>query len=339
MFLKNKFYIFFLILITLIALCIVMLKIDEAPQTDDAYIYADTINVVPVIEGHIVTIPVKNNQLVTKGDLLFKIDPRPYEHAIESGTAQLATLDEQIKLAQRAVDAQQYSAQAAAAKEASAKENYQQALNTYQRISALKDKGFVSVDEFEQARTAKNSAEAMYKASRSEVEQAKSAVSSVDALIAQRKVVYVDIAKARLNLEYSEIRAPFDGRVTSLNTTIGQYASPQQSVMTLIDTQAWYVVANFRETDLKNVCNGIPARIFVMGDTRKSFTGSVDSIGYGVSPQDSGTSNGLPSVARTINWVHVSQRFPVKIRVDNPEPALFRVGASAIAIVYRDTAP
>ena len=129
MFLKNKFYIFFLILITLIALCIVMLKIDEAPQTDDAYIYADTINVVPVIEGHIVTIPVKNNQLVTKGDLLFKIDPRPYEHAIESGTAQLATLDEQIKLAQRAVDAQQYSAQAAAAKEASAKENYQQALS------------------------------------------------------------------------------------------------------------------------------------------------------------------------------------------------------------------
>lgn len=91
----------------------------------------------------------------------------------------------------------------------------------------------------------------MYKASRSEVEQAKSAVSSVDALIAQRKVVCVDIAKAQLNLEYSEIRAPFDGRVTSLNTTIGQYASPQQSVMTLIDTQAWYVVANFRETDLK----------------------------------------------------------------------------------------
>ncbi|WP_282808122.1 multidrug transporter subunit MdtN [Hafnia alvei] len=337
--LKNKFYICLLVFVTLIALCIVMLKIDEAPQTDDAYIYADTINVVPIIEGHIVTIPVKDNQLVSKGDLLFKIDPRPYEHAIESGTAQLATLDEQIKLAQRTVDAQQYNAQAVSAKEISAKENYLQALSTYQRILALKGKGYVSAEEFDQARTAKNSAEAMYKASRSEVEQAKSAISSVDALIAQRKVVCVDIAKAQLNLEYSEIRAPFDGRVASLNTTIGQYASPQQSVMTLIDTQAWYVVANFRETDLKNVCSGVPARIYVMGDTGKSFTGSVDSVGYGVSPQDGGMSNGLPSVARTINWVHVSQRFPVKIRVDNPEPALFRVGASAIAIVYRDTAP
>ena len=117
--LKNKFYICLLVFLTLIALCIVMLKIDEAPQTDDAYIYADTINVVPVIEGHIVTIPVKDNQLVSKGDLLFKIDPRPYEHAIESGTAQLATLDEQIKLAQRTIDAQQYNAQAVSAKEAS----------------------------------------------------------------------------------------------------------------------------------------------------------------------------------------------------------------------------
>lgn len=75
--LKNKFYICLLVFLTLIALCIVMLKIDEAPQTDDAYIYADTINVVPVIEGHIVTIPVKDNQLVPKAICCLKSTQDP----------------------------------------------------------------------------------------------------------------------------------------------------------------------------------------------------------------------------------------------------------------------
>jgi multidrug efflux system membrane fusion protein len=185
-----------------------------------------------------------------------------------------------------------------------------------------------------------NSAEAAYNAALKQSSQAKAAVSGVDALVAQREELNARIAEARLNLEYSEVRAPFEGRVASLRTTVGQYASPAKSIMTLIDTQKWYVVANFRETDLKNVRKGTAATVHIMGDASQSFSGTVDSISYGVAPQDGGSiSSGLPAVDRSINWVHVSQRFPVKIAIQNPNPELFRVGASAIATLYRDKSP
>jgi multidrug efflux system membrane fusion protein len=76
------------------------------------------------------------------------------------------------------------------------------------------------------------------------------------------------------------------------------------------------------------------AEVFLMADPDRRFAGKVHSIGFGVYPQDGGGSaNGLPNVARTINWVHVAQRFPVRIRVDEPQADLFRIGASAVALI------
>lgn len=106
--------------------------------------------------------------------------------------------------------------------------------------------------------------------------------------------------------------------------------------MTLIDIKKWYVVANFRETDISEIKPGFPTRIFILGDTSKKFQGYVDSISYGVAANDSVNIGGLPFIEKTINWVHVSQRFPVKIIVSNPDDELFRVGASAIVTVYKD---
>ncbi|OAT50966.1 inner membrane component of a tripartite multidrug resistance system [Kluyvera georgiana ATCC 51603] len=128
------------------------------------------------------------------------------------------------------------------------------------------------------------------------------------------------------------VRAPFDGRVVSLKTSIGQFASAMKPIFTLIDTRHWYVIANFRETDLKNIHTGTPATLLLMSDSGKTFSGKVDSIGYGVLPDDGGiVIGGLPRVSRSINWVRVAQRFPVKIMVDKPDAGLFRIGASAVA--------
>lgn len=103
-------------------------------------------------------------------------------------------------------------------------------------------------------------------------------------------------------------------------------------IFTLIDTRHWYVIANFRETDLKNIRSGTPATIRLMSDSGKTFEGKVDLIGYGVLPDDGGlVLGGLPKVSRSINWVRVAQRFPVKIMVDKPDPEMFRIGASAVA--------
>lgn len=132
------------------------------------------------------------------------------------------------------------------------------------------------------------------------------------------------------------MRAPFDGRIVSLKTATGQFATALKPVFTLIDTRHWYVVANFRETELKGIKTGTPATVYLMSDTDQRFRGAVDSISYGIASDEAGIAlpGGLPRIQRTLNWVHVSQRFPVKIRVDDPNPELFRVGTSAVAVLH-----
>ncbi|MEH3776473.1 multidrug transporter subunit MdtN [Enterobacter asburiae] len=332
---KTKIYALSLLLLTLAVLVFVLLRIDAAPRTDDAYVYADTINVVPEVSGRIIELPVKDNQLVKKGELLYRIDQRPFQNTLDASQARLITLNEQIKLSERSVSAQQYNAEAVAAQVASARSQYQQAQETYNRKLALSGNNYVSKEELDQARTVRNTAEANYNSTKLQARQASAAVSGVDALVAQRDEVKAQIAEAQLNLEYSEVRAPFDGRITSLKTTAGQYASPAQPVMTLIDTRQWYVIANFRETDLQGVTEGTDATVFIMADTNKSFSGTVDSVSYGVAPGDNATVGGLQFVEKTINWVHVSQRFPVKIKMTGYDRHLFRIGASAVVTLHR----
>ncbi|SBM00364.1 tripartite multidrug resistance system inner membrane protein [Klebsiella oxytoca] len=93
------------------------------------------------------------------------------------------------------------------------------------------------------------------------------------------------------------------------------------------------MVANFRETDLQSVRPGVPARITVMTNHGRTFEGVVDSVGTGVLPDGGSVIEGLPVIQKSINWVHVSQRFPVKIAVKDPDPNLFRMGASASAVL------
>jgi multidrug efflux system membrane fusion protein len=202
-------------------------------------------------------------------------------------------------------------------------------------MEPLLSHGYVSAEDVDRARTAQRATQAELIAAQLQAQQAAAAVSGVDALVAQRAVVMAEIATAELNLEYATVRAPFDGRIVSLKTSTGQFASALKPVFTLIDTRHWYVVANFRETELKGVRAGTPATVYLMSDTGQRFQGAVDSISYGVATDEAGFAlpGGLPHIQRTLNWVHVSQRFPVKIRVDNPNPDLFRVGTSAVAVL------
>lgn len=321
-----------LVLVTIVVMVYVIWRLDSAPSTNDAYVYADTVDVVPEVSGRIVDMAVHDNQLVKQGDVLMRIDPRTYEANLTKAKASLEALDKQIMLMQRSVDAQQHGADSVEAAVAKARAAAAQATKTLNRTEPLLAQGFVSAEDVDRARTAQRAAEADLNAILEQAKQAASAVSGVDALEAQRDVVQADIALTELHLEMATVRAPFDGRVVALKTTVGQFASAMKPVFTLIDTNHWYVIANFRETELKNIHSGTPATLRLMSDAGKTFTGKVDSIGYGVMPDDGGmVLGGLPRVSRSINWVRVAQRFPVKIVVDTPDTDMFRIGASAVA--------
>lgn len=329
---RNKLPALLLALLALVVLIFVIWRVDSKPATDDAYVSADTIDVVPEVSGRIVELAVTDNQLVKQGELLFRIDPRPYEASLTKAEASLAALDKQIMLTQRSVDAQKFAASSVEATVAKARAAAKQASDTLKRTEPLLAQGFVSAEDVDRARTAQRASEADLNAVLLQAQQAASAVSGVDALVAQRVAVEADIALTKLHLEMATVRAPFDGRVVSLKTSIGQFASAMKPIFTLIDTRHWYVIANFRETELKNIHAGTPATLRLMSDSGKTFSGKVDSIGFGVLPDDGGiVLGGLPRVSRSINWVRVAQRFPVKIMVDKPDAELFRIGASAVA--------
>jgi multidrug efflux system membrane fusion protein len=325
-----------LVVLTLLLVVFVIRQLERAPRTDDAYVYADTIDVVPEVNGRIVELPVHDNQAVKQGDLLFRIDPRPYQDALTRGKASLVALDRQIELTQRTVNAQQYNAESVRAAVERARAAAAQASDTLHRMEPLLSHGYVSAEDVDRARTAQRATQAELSAAQLQAQQAAAAVSGVDALVAQRAVVTAEISLAELNLEYATVRAPFDGRIVSLKTATGQFATALKPVFTLIDTRHWYVVANFRETELKGIKTGTPATVYLMSDTDQRFRGTVDSISYGIASDEAGIAlpGGLPRIQRTLNWVHVSQRFPVKIRVDDPNPELFRVGTSAVAVLH-----
>lgn len=314
--------------------------LDERPGTDDAYAYADTINITPEVNGRVTSFNIKDNQQVQKGDILFIIDPREHQEVLNKAEASLQQLEQQIILNQRSINAQKLGADALLANVKKARAAATQATNSYKRLLPLREKDFVSAEMFDHALTAKQSADAALSAAQLDAESASTGVNGIEAFEAHRAVLQADIAMAKLNLEHTIVRAPFNGRVIGLTTTVGQYAIAGQPMFTLADTQTWFVIANFRETDLKKMRSGDEAVIYLMGNSKINYPAIIESIGYGVTPTDGSIlKSGLPVVARSINWVHVAQRFPVRLRVTSENTAAFRIGASAVALIKPQERP
>ncbi|WP_343529450.1 multidrug transporter subunit MdtN [Yokenella regensburgei] len=330
---RKKWPLLVIVVAAIVALILVIWQLQTSPETNDAYVYADSIDVVPEVSGRIEEMPVRDNQRVKKGELLFRIDSRSYQAMLDDAKSHLAALDAQIMLTNRTIKAQQYNAESVAAAVERAKALVKQTTSSRIRLQPLVPQGFASQESLDQAVTAEKAARAELAATELQASQAAAAVTGVDAMVAQRAGIVAQIALAELNLEHTEVRAPFNGIVVALKTTVGQYTSVLKPVFTLINDDHWYVIANFRETDLNNIRAGTPARVTVMTNHSRAFEGVVDSIGAGVLPEGGSVFEGMPVIQKSINWVHVSQRFPVKIAVKDPDPELFRMGASASAVL------
>ena len=169
------------------------------------------------------------------------------------------------------------------------------------------------------------------------MQQATHSVTTLQPLQGQVSGKQAAIDIAQYNFDNCRIAAPFDARVTNLTISQGAYATAGQHIFTLIDTRVWWVVANFRETQLRHIQPGMTADIYIMSRPSLRYKGVVDSVGFGVTPDADLVGHlaapGLPDVQRTLNWVHLASRFPVRIRIEAEPSEVFRLGESAVVVI------
>jgi multidrug efflux system membrane fusion protein len=317
--------------VALLATC-TLRRIDEAPRTHDAFLYADSAQIAPEVSGRITALRVRENQRVAKGEPLVEIDREPFELRVEQAHAQVEALRGQIGVASRQVASQASGAKAAATQIERARTQLDLARNNVTRITPLLDKGYATAMQGDEAHTNENVAQAALSAALDQAKQAREAVGDTEALQAQIAGAESSLRLAERDLRNAVIYAPFDGLVAGLDLAEGAYAAAGHPLFTLIKADEWYAVANFRETELASVAVGDRATVWLLGSQNQALTGRVESLGWGVKPEDVGAPS-LPNVGRTLQWVIVAQRFPVRVRLDSVPEGVARIGATANVLV------
>ena len=297
------------------------------PRTDDAYVRANTVGIAPHVSGPIVDLPVVDNQRVAAGDLLFEVDPRPYQHALDK-------LEAQLVLTQLDIQAYDDAIAAARAEQSRREADAAYARQYLNRIEPLLDKHFVTANDVYNARTRLEAQEAAVRRAESEVKRAQNQLGQQGDINARLKAVEAEVADAKLNVDYCSVRAPFDGYVTNLNIAVGQYANEGRQVLSLVDDRTWYVMANFRENFLPHITPDMTADIFLLAYPNHHFRGRVQGVGWALYQENGATVDGLPSIEPTLNWVRLSQRFPVRVIVEDRDPERpLRMGATAVVTI------
>ncbi len=245
-----------------------------------------------------------------------------------------------------------------------AKAQWAYASNNLHRLEPLLAKQFVTVDQVDLARTQEltqaqsfkqaesqlqlsraslvaseaqyERAEAVFTQSQAQLEQSRHSVTTMEPLTAQRGAKDSAVQTAQYNFDNCRVQAPFEARVTNLILSEGAYAHTGQQIFTLIDARNWWAIGNFRETQLKHIAPGMKADVYVLSRPTVRLQGIVDSIGYGVTPDTdviSNLGNGLPNVQRTLNWVHLASRYPVRVRITDTQADVLRLGESAVIVI------
>jgi len=309
------------------------------PTTTDSSIDADIVHVAAAVGGRIIELPVSENARVAAGDLLFQIDPLPYRLAVEQAAADLNIAQAELETRRRVLSTQRSDALIAANQTKNALQNHELAMRSLERIRPLASKGYVPKQQLDDAQVLeKDTATKLTQAQEQEAAayRAIDTEAAAEATVLARKAA---LAIAQRALEDTTVRASHNGLVVSLRVSTGEMVIPSQSLFTLINTDEWFANANFRETELDWIAVGDCATVFSLIDRKVPIKGVVQGIGWGVTDQDViNIPRSVPFVERSMNWVRVAQRFPVRIRIENPPQQLMRLGASAVVEIKHGAA-
>jgi multidrug resistance efflux pump len=332
------------------------------PWTRDGLVRAQVVQIAPRISGPLVRVPIQNNQLVKKGDLLFEIDPSTFQATVNLARAQfdnmsdiVKSLVEQVEGLKRTVE--QREAEINEAKfevegSAAQVENARISLGRAKELIAENVNTQRDVDDKSMA----------YQVALAQLGAARSKVSQTTAALAQAKDdlargladlgalgehnprlrrAAADLEIAQLNLDFTKVSAPTDGYVTNLRLGVGDSAVAHQAMLAVIDANSFYVQAFFRETFVGNFQKGDRAVVTLMSYPDTPLEGRVDSIGWGIAQQNGSTGfELLPSVKPTFEWIRLAQRLPVAVRIDKlPDNIKLRAGTTASVVVMTGTSP
>jgi membrane fusion protein (multidrug efflux system) len=303
-------------------------------STDDAFIAGHVVSVAPRVAGQISAVAVMDNQLVHSNDLLVAIDPADLTMTVAQKTAanDAESANYQAMLAGLEVMNTKLATAAATARESQADvealaATADRARADLSRAGALIGQKTISAQEFDAAQATAKQADANLNSARQKAAADQSRIKEADAeYIATKSAVAMALAKmhqaqtdldaAQLNLSYTKIFAPAEGRVTRKSVEAGDYVQTGQALLAIVPAEVW-VVANFKESQLKKMKPGQPVRVEIDALGGRSFAAQVDSIQAGSGAQFSL----LPPENATGNFVKVVQRVPVKIVFDEPLPA------------------
>lgn len=297
-------------------------------STDDAYIQAARTDISSNISGRVVALEVQDNQSVHKGDILFKLDDRDYEIAVEDAKAKLDSAKLQIAALkatylQRAADAQ-------AAKDTLAYQQHE--LDRQKKLSA---QGIASQAELDKVQHALAAAEQQVNATAQQQDNIRAALGDNPDIDVNThpsvQQAQAALDRATLSLTYTIIRAPVDGIVTKVDQLqVGSYINAATPVFALVSGKDIWVEANFKETDLTHMRVGQEAAVEVDTYPGKKFHGKVVSL----SPGTGSSFSLLPPENASGNWVKVVQRLPVRVSIENADPQMqLDAGLSVTATV------
>jgi membrane fusion protein (multidrug efflux system) len=310
------------VVIVAVGALIVWLTSGRFVSTDDAYVQAARSTISSNVTGQVVSISVKDNQRVHRGDVLFQLDAAPFRIAVDQARAKMDNAALQIDAGRAA-----YLAELALI--GSAEDNVVLQQKEFERIAELRKSGIATASQYDQA-------EHTFVAARQQVASLQQQAASIKAMLGEYRSrgehpmvlqSRAELERAELDLSYTTIRAPDDGIVTKVEQLqIGDTVSAGAPVFALISTRDVWIEANFKENQLAYMRTGQPATIEVDTYRGHEFKARVASLSPGTGSQFTA----LPPENATGNWVKVVQRLPVRLELETPDAELpMHTGLSA----------
>jgi multidrug resistance efflux pump len=304
------------------------------PYTSQATVDTLLVQIAPEVTGQVTQVGVTDNGRVKKGQLLFRVDPQPFEIALRKAEADLAVAVQGAGVSAVDIDVAQASLQKQRVDLAASRQLGKIVIDLVNQRALAETNAIRAREDISKTQADVQKAEA-------ELERARQNLGAAGYANPKVQQALAAIQQARLNLSNTTVTAPADGVVTNLRLSAGQYVNQAQPLLSFIQYGPRWISAAMRENQLGNLAPGNKVLVALDDTPGMLFPGRVDSIGWGVTEGDEAPTGQLPNVEAATGWLREPQRFPVRIVLtpnDDGKVALVsgRSGAQANVMVFTD---